>query len=270
MSAYLGPIGGLISVAQFRGSQDTKVERTFTEKRLLSGATRVQMTPRPSRSWNCAVPHSRLQHHAALKAYVYGGWEQPPLFVPVDAPYSNVMTPQRSQPGRAGGWAGDGVPETGMQVPGIGPVTGLRSAGGLVTLGGFSTPVMPGRPMTGSVWCSTVGGGAVRLVLTVFSASRAVVSTQTVTRNLGLTMERLSVSAPPSSSGAYAQLQVRGANAIACAACTWTADVRPWVPGVLAGAVFISGWSSELKTLDVNQREPVESLSFEVMEVGDA
>lgn len=270
MTAYLGTIGELTPVVQIRGQQDLTAEREFSEKKLLSGVVRVQVAPRANRKWSCSVPYAEIPDYALLKSRVLGELGGPPLFVPVDGPTTNVMSPQRSLPGRGGGWAGDGVLQPGVQVLGVGAVTGLRSAGGLITLGGFSTPVMPGRPVTGSVWVGVEGWGTVKFTVSVFTASGAQVASSTVRRTVGTTLTRVMATVDVPNGGAYVQLRVTGANSVACAACTWTPTARPWAPGVTAPAVFISGWSSGLKMLHSSDAEPIESVSFDVMEVGDA
>ena len=56
-SAYIGRIGSLIPVMQFRGGSSLDVERQSTHHRLLSGAIRVQVAPVANREWSCSVPY---------------------------------------------------------------------------------------------------------------------------------------------------------------------------------------------------------------------
>lgn len=268
-SAYIGHIGALIPVVQTRGSTSLDAERQTTEHRLLSGAIRIQVAPTTNHKWSCSVPLSHPQDHAGLKALIYAQPTNPPLFIPVDAPTSNVLTPARSQPGEFSGWAGDGAPVDGVVVPGVGLVRGVRSAGGVVTLGGFSTPVVPGKPVTGSVYLGRVAAGSATITVTVFNAAGSALTLRSSQVTVGPEMTRGNVTIDQVPAGAaYVQVRVSGANTIACPAVTWTDKLLPWVPGLMALRVFVGGWSADLKVLDSNTREPVESISFDVTEVG--
>lgn len=267
-SAYIGRIGALMPVVQSRGSSSLEVERKSTQHQLLSGAFRVQVAPVTNHKWSCSVPLAFANEHAGVKALVYSEPSAPPLFVPVDAPASNVLSAERSQPGSFGGWGGDGTQISGVDVPGVGVVRGVRSAGGLVTFGGFSTPVVPGKPVTASVYLGRVRSGYAAVTVTVFAADGSSVATRSTQVIVGPDINRghVTINQVPAR-GAYVQVRVTGANTIACPAVTWTDHPMPWVPGLLAPTVYVGGWSSDLKVLDPTTGEPVESISFDVMEV---
>lgn len=275
MVAYLGNPGSLIRVHD-PADQSKDSQRPVRYMSTLGGATFAQIGPRTKRSWDVRLPRiSTPSEVATWQAFVEGEFGNGPWwFVPELAATSNVLSPRGSllDPG--------GVDQAGTSSNG-GPLTlpdGSRAGRSWLAQSGMNlylpwagaleyVPVVPGLPVTGSVYAQGAAGTSLRMRF--YDTSGVVVRTASASSYSGSSVQRLHVSSVTQEGEASVLLIVRnnaGSFRVARPAITWTDTVRPWSVGAGAPAVHVAGYSEDA-TLAVPGREMV-GVSLTVQEVG--
>lgn len=268
---YLGSPGRMVGIkcptVQRLGASDRYV---FQE--TLEGKVKAQVVPNQRRVWD--VSTGRLTTPAEvgmLMNFASGGWGSGPFwFLPADAPVVNVMPAQELMELR----------ETGTNVEG-GP---MRLAGGgwaansLALVGDgsqirwrYSTesdpPVIPGVPVTGSVW---VLGANADVALQFINDNGEVISTVS-SSNVSASVEgvRVSVTAMPPSDAVRVSVIARRAIRAAQPAITFTDQLYPWGDGQGCRQAVIHSVSRDVTKAFADPRTGRWSdVSFVVQEVG--
>lgn len=269
--AFLGQLGSLIEFVHYKGDISVTNNREVNFKTLLGGGRVAQVAPAPGlRTWSVSTTGLDSSQFAAFDALAAGAYGDVHAFVTPLAQVTNVMTKAASLPGLGGkkwGAAGDATPVGPVMLPSGVRSSALRSAGGLVTIGGFSTPVLPGVPVTGSVYLARVSPGSATITVTVFNEAGSALTLRSSQVTVGPDPVRGYVSIPNVPAGAaYVQVRASGANTIAAPAITWTAAPTPWTVGRGCQSAVISDVKEDQQ--DADPREPWGSFSFTVTEVG--
>ena len=273
MVAYLGHPGSLIRVHD-PADQSKDTSRPARYLSTIGGATFAQVGPRTKRSWDVRLPRiSSPAEVATWQAFVEGEFGYGPWwFVPELAATTNVMSPR-------GSLLETSVDQAGASSNG-GPLTLPDSSRAgrswlveddrtvfLPWVSGLEyVPVVPGLPVTGSVFVS--GPAGTSLQMRFYSDEGP--ATRTVSApSSGGGVQRLSVSTVAQEGEASVLLLVRNSSSsfhVARPAITWTDGVRPWSVGAGAPKVHVASYSEDV-TLAVPSREMV-GVSLTVQEVG--
>lgn len=269
--AFVGPLGGLVEIAHYRGSMGTRADREVSFKRTLGGGLRGFGTPdRGLREWSVSAPGQSSAQVAPVEVLLASG-PGPFHWVDPSAQMTNVLTPRKSLPGAGNefAWTGSGVVAGGpVQAEGIGAVAHSVATNGSQVFLAWNTPVLPGVNVTGSVYATGYNGTSARIFLRFYKPD----GTFTSTSGMGLvnqdaTLRRVSVTGTPPAGSTWCLITVTGAGSVALPAVTWTPKLTPWGKGRGAAKAVVHGLSEDLRV--VSQTQQVRDLSFTVTEVSN-
>ena len=275
MTAYLGSLGSLVRV-ECPADQSKDTERPTRYVSTLGGSMFAQVGPRTKRSWDVRLPRiSTPAEVATWQAFVEGEYGDGPWwFVPEMAATTNLVSPRGSVLDHGGSVHGGTSPNGGPMVLPDGSRAG-RSwlVEPDVTLilpwvgGSERVPVLPGVPVTASLWVA--GSTTPQMRVAVYDGNGSFTRYVYGTTSTGAVAERFSVTFTPNAGESSCVIFLAGASSayrVARPAVTWTDSVRPWAVGAGAPAVHVAGFSEDV-TLAVDGREMV-SASLKVQEVG--
>jgi hypothetical protein len=275
MAAYVGPIGALVKVRTPTRVRPT-VARPASARVTLGGRRKVHLGARALRGQHVALPYSSPGDVANLAALVAGEYGPGPFWwVDPWAQVTNLYTPAASTLD-AGTWAtANGPAAAGGAVQLDDGVLAGRSivpsgSGVTVYLGRRlgvrdDTPVLPGVPVTASVW---VSGDSVTVRAQFVDAAGALLTSATTTYSAGGTPRRVSVTGTPPATATAVYVAVTGATRIARPALTWTSGVRPWHVGQGMPRVAITALDSDVVTAWDGAHGQGLTAAFTVLEVG--
>lgn len=270
MTVYLGTLGRMIPIYSTPSAQLDAEER-YSFSTTLEGRRKAQARPIGRRTWGLSAQFADPSEHSALSAFANGAWGIGPfIFVPVDAPHTNLLTPAAStcmettfstaKPGGPVNLGADGWAASSLTTP-------IEDPNGMY-FGDASEliPVTPGQPVTGSAWVQGIGA-RVRLNWYDMNGnylSSFVASTSTATS----TMSRLSVVGTPPSGAAACRLLIVGPAGMRATrpAVTWSNGVQPWSDGQGCKKAVVSTFSRDQVLAVIGNT--YSNVSFTVTEVG--
>lgn len=263
MADYLGPLGGMVRlpcVSRIETAREPRY-RTFTS---VEGVGRAQMLPRPMpRSWSVSVDVEDpglldVAEAFALGLYGRGPW----TYVPCDAGKLNVLTPAQSALVNMGAE----FAHTGPVVIGGHPLPVSLSASiptgwrGLVDV-----PVVPGVPVTASIWVQSSTGAPI--ITTEIYVGASGIGSQSVAGSSGGMWQRLSWTGVPPAGATQIRLGVRSSvTAVAGPQVTWTSKPVGYAMGRAASSVIIE----QAASVPIYLPGPYSDGQWTVREVGDA
>lgn len=263
MSSYLGPLGGMIRlpcVSEIRAERESR----YRVSTSVEGVATAQLLPRPlPRSWAVSSDIEDPGMLDVIEAFSLGLYGRGPFtFVSCDAARLNVLTPAQSALTRTGPEFALTGPVTvqGQPLPVSASVSVPSSWRGLVDV-----PVVPGTPVTASVWVQSATGAPI--ITTAFFQGASMTGTNSVTGANGGMWQRLSWSGVAPAGASQLRLGVRSSvTAVAGPQVTWTRQPVPYAMGRGAESVIIESASS----VPIYLPGPYSSGSYTVREVGDA
>lgn len=263
---YLGTLGRMIGI-KCPASQNVEHEERYTFQTTLEGRRKAQPRPIGRRTWSLQTSDATTPAQvAALMQFAQGAWGPGPfVFVPADAPYTNMLTPEIAScaPGTAlYAYTQSGGP---MQTPDGFAARSLinTSPSQLLAFGRTLTPASPGQSVTASAYVA--GAGArVRIYFydagggSITSATSSVVSDGAVIRS------HITRVAPPGT----ASVRVLAIDTVqACnPAITWTDDLQPWADGQGCENAVVQAASRDL--VQAVPGATYSRMTFTVSEVG--
>jgi hypothetical protein len=249
----------------------------------LGGAVKAQLGKRTAREIKVdheMVDPAGIANLAALVAGEYGGG--PFWWVDPWAQVTNLLTPAASvlevgtwraedaakavsaasvllaDGGRAGRSIVVGVPSELLTLPRRPTASGWPAADNI--------PVLPGKPVTASVYAS---GTAVDVRMQWLDAAGTSLGSQTArTAAPGAIARRCSVTGVPPEGAASCYVAVTGANVIARPAVTWTARVMPWHVGQGMPRVVVAAIDEDPALASIAPGRQWAASSYTVTEVG--
>lgn len=263
MSQFLGPLGGLVRVPCVSDLQVSRDPR-YRVSLSVEGVARAQMLPRPlPRTW---VLSADLEDPGALdivEAFALGVYGRGPFtWVPDDAVALSVLTPAQSALRNLGTEFAAAGPVTvqGVSLPVSASVSIPSSWKGLVDV-----PVVPGAPVTASVWVQSATGAPI--ISTGFVVGGGIPATESVTGSLGGTWQRLTWSGVAPAGASQLRLGVRSSvTAVAGPQVTYTTGPVPYAMGRAASSVIVESAEST----PIYLPGPYSSGQWIIREVGDA
>lgn len=232
MGVWMGSLGALVEIA-CPSTQSRSGGVQYASAETVDGG-RVAQAVRTLRSWSLDVSVATPSELGTLEQMADRVRHEPGIFVPVDAPMSNVATPKdtsvRFAPRR--GWMpyGPRVMPDGTWV-GAAQISDPATRTGSALMQATMTPVIPGKPVTVSAW---LVGGQIRVALQN-AANREVRAFFTPADQSTVVPVRHVVTIPADQvtvDVAGLWVTVEGDSTYAGGlAVTWTDQVMPWSAG---------------------------------------
>ena len=270
VSAWLGPLGNLVEFAHYKGSASVDLDRKVVFTETIGGGRFGQASPTTGlRTWAMSATYMDPSQWAGFELLAMGAYGNQHVFLEPLALVTNVISPLKSLPGLGGSasWvSGDNSPSGLVAIEGGTRVPTVRSGGGSMYMR-FDAPVMPGKPVTVSVYAL---GSSVRMNVSFIDASGTYVgSGGSVTQAMaGGSLRRLSRSivAPPTAAAVY--ISVTGASVAAAPAVTWTNTLMPWARGRGCEKAVIHGVGDSTVLAGGSAGRQFANFDFTVTEVG--
>lgn len=263
MSQYLGPLGGLVPIPCM---SELRVERDSRYRVSLSveGVARAQMLPQPlPRVWALSAELEAPGALDVVEAFALGLYGSGPFtFVPDDAAALSVLTPAQSALSNLGPEysAAGPVVVDGTYLPASAAFSLASSWRGLVDV-----PVVPGVPVTASVWVQSSTGAPI--ISTGWVVGGSIPGTESVTGSSGGMWQRLSWTGVPPAGASQLRLGVRSSvTAVAGPQVTYTSKPVPYAMGRAAQSVIVESAQST----SIYLPGPYSNGEWVVREVGDA
>lgn len=270
MSAFLGPVGALVEF-KCPSSEDISRADNVSLDWTLGGVQKAQYGARAPRAWRLSIDTATPEQVAGLAGLVAGLYGPPPwVYVGAWAQVTNLLPPPASVCA-PGSWTGSGVAGGPVDLAGSPrPVLSvLNSSGGLLSFP--PVPVVPGVPVTGSVWAAGSSSYQVQLAFRDASGTNISVTANSVSAGVGAPLVRGSITLVPPAAAVEVQLRLVGALRAAQPAVTWTPDMGAWMVGEGAPKVIARGLSQAVQLAVRDQAFMRRAgVSFTLEEVGNA
>lgn len=263
MSQYLGPLGGLVRVpcaSELQVSRDSRYRVSMS----VEGVARAQLAPTPlPRLWSLAVGAESPGALDIVEGFALGLYGRGPFtWVPDDAAALSALTPAQSALRNLGPEFAPAGPVTvdGVSLPVSASVSVPSSWRGLVDV-----PVVPGVPVTASVWVQSATGAPI--ISTGWIVGGSIPATESVTGSSGGMWQRLSWTGVAPAGASQLRLGVRSSvTAVAGPQVTYTTAPVPYAMGRAASSVIVESAEST----PIYLPGPYSSGRWIVREVGDA
>lgn len=267
---YLGTLGRMIGI-KCPASQNVEHEERYTFQTTLEGRRKAQVRPRGPRTWSLQTSDATTQAQVAtLMQFAQGAWGPGPfVFLPADAPVTNLLTPAASLcgPGEfvltSGVTVTEGAP---MRTPdGWAARSLIKTTPNGLFLGKDMIPVLPGTPVTGSAYIRGAGGKvSIHWYDSTGTIITSVLSTETAESSV---VKRCSLTAMPPSNAVSCRLAVTASvQQAAWPAVTWTDKLQTFGEGQGCTKSVVSTASRSL--VMAVPGFTYSNLSFNVTEVG--
>ena len=261
---YLGTLGRLIEIKCPTSLQDSR-SGGFTFATTLEGKVKAQALPGGRRVWDVELGQLTTPDDLQrLEQFAQGAWGAGPfVFVPADAPVTNVLPPRVASLDPAVLSAAT-APDGPLLTP---EGWAARSVSRTQTIGYFGTahsPVVSGQPVTGAAYVLGADGG-VRLYWYDRDGAQISWNTSPV-RSTASEVVRSHVTALPPEGAVSCRLSfVFGAQA-AWPTITWTDRLMPVSPGHGCDRAVVHGVSKDV--VRATETQQLYSAGFTVTEVG--
>ena len=273
MSIYLGNLGRLVEL-KGPSSQSVAADDGYTFKTTLEGRVKARARTARPRQWSVDIGAATPADIANLLAFAGGEWGNGPfVWVSVDAPVTNLLTPEVARCGPQAVFSSS-VSRSGPMALGGGQWSGASLTAsdptGTLWVGASKAPVpvIPGLPVTASAY--VIGDGA-KVRLHWYRADGTLLPAFLTSAGSGVagSPRRLHVTATPPEGAVSCTISTTRATQITRPAATWTDTLFDWHPGEGCPQAVIHGLS---RSVILALREPsygrYSSASFTITEVG--
>lgn len=267
MPVYLGSLGRLVKLP-YVGSQQVQSEERYNFASTLEGKRKAQIRAKGPRTWALSANHFRPNEHSLLSQFANGAWGNGPfVFVSADAPVSNMLTPGAAScdPAliTATAFISNGGPvevESGVWVG----RSYLNTSSSINTAFPARTPVILGRPVTGSAY---VRGAGMKVNISFWDAADQFISSAASTGSGSASAwSRLDVTRIPPANAVRVAVYASGAGRGAAPAVTWSDSVLPWSDGQGCDKAVVHGVTRD--QVKAMPGHTYSNVSFTVSEVG--
>lgn len=241
MAGHIGTLAHLLPAMPTREAPATAPDRFALQEAAHKRWAFVEHTGPRLRTWQVDSTALTSEQAGALTELAEGAWGYGPfIFIPCPAHATNVLTPAQSLL--------EGVANAGpVALPG-GAVAPRSVVGGQTVILADKVPVIPGKPVTVSLY---MAGGSATVSFKTLTGSTVGSRPLKPTGDL---MQRVIATAPSVPATArYATITATGYTALARPQLSWTAETVPWAAGGGAAQVVIQnssptpihgGWST--------------------------
>ena len=231
---YLGTLDRMIGLdcpAEQAVSHAGRVSTVST----VEGRVKAMVVPESGRSWSLAVSDAARQSESAtLQEFVTGAWGAGPfIFVPVDAPLTNLLSPREAsalEPGISTVGGPVDLGEEGWAASSL--IVGDPETSPEVYANVVDVPVLPGRAVTGSAWLRP--GFASSSLLRLYWRGRdgaTVGASSTAAIPAGSGLQRVTITAMPPAGAVGVRLVAYKVELLTRPQITWTDGPVPWAAG---------------------------------------
>lgn len=237
---WLGPLGGLVPIDCATTLTPSRGPRVVTVE-TVGGHRRAYRLPRtPARVWDVYVDTTSPLEVDKVAGFAEGAWgEGPFVFVSDEAAALNVLTPGQadfSAPMDVAYVSSGPVVVGGMHLPASAVVSIPSSWRALADY----IPVVPGLPVTVSVWAQSVTG-APQFTIVWRSGTALDPTSQTVTGSAGGMWQRLTWTGTPPAGTTAVRIGARASvTALAGPQVSWTPGPVEWAAGRGADSVVVT------------------------------
>lgn len=231
---YLGTLDRMIGLdcpAEQSVSHAGRVSTVTT----VEGRVKAMVVPESGRSWSISVSAgARQAASASLQEFVTGAWGSGPfIFVPVDAPLTNLLSPKEAAaltPGVSSIGGPVDLGEAGWAASSL--IVGDPETSPEIYANVADVPVLPGRAVTGSAWLRPgfVSPSLLRLYWrgrdgeTLGAASTAAIPA-------GSGLQRVTITATPPAAAVGVRLVAYKVEMLTRPQITWTPGPVEWAAG---------------------------------------
>lgn len=265
MTVYLGTLGRMIPIYSTPSAQ-LETEERYSFSTTLEGRRKAQTRPIGRRTWGLNAQFADPSEHSLLSQFANGAWGPGPfVFVPVDAPHTNLLMPAVSRCDPSENYEASVTPAGPMGTPdGVAPRSYLSNGSGVILFGRDRNPVIQGVPVTGAAY---VLGDKARVRLNWYRADGSLLSqtNSTMESTLGV-VQRIHVTAVPPAEAAGCIVSVVGGLQACMPSMTWGAELMPWSDGQGCVRSVVHGLSRS-QVLAV-PGHTYSNVSFTITEVG--
>lgn len=268
--AYIGPFGGMVGF-ECPSSEGTDPQRPEVSRTTIGGDTKVKRAPRGKRLWQVGLGVARPSEIASLLAMAEFG-TPPYRWVGPWAQVTNALTARQSVL-LDGVAARDGATHTpGGAVKLADGTWAVRSLAISGVYGdtrvGHITPVVPGVPVTASVYLRALGavGARMRIVWVDSAGGDTGAQLDSLFAGSQTAMHRFHVTATPPPVAAGLSIRVENANQVANPAVTYSSELLDWHTGH-GGESCTASIPSEAAILATNKRDSSGQLTSLAMTV---
>lgn len=249
MSVYIGKLGQLVQLP-YVTSQSIELAESHTFTTTLEGRVKSQVRPIRRRTWALSASRYLPNARGALSAFTSGEWGPGPfVWVPVDAPVTNMLTPEQSTCDPSTAFTAGFTPSGPMDLGDdgfAGRSFASASPLGVVYFGSDLAPVMQGRKVTGSVY---LDGSTSAARIYWYNSAGAFVSSSTGSTTALPGTNRKFVTAMPPGTAVSARMAATNATKAARPALTWTDGLVAWAEGQGCQKAVVHGLSQEIMQL---------------------
>ena len=267
---YLGSLGRMIGI-KCPASQNVQAEERYTQSVTLEGRRKAQVRPVGRRTWSLQTSDATTpSEHSLLSQFANGVWGNGPfVFLPTDAPVSNILTPAASLSA-----PGEFVLTSGVTVTEGSPLwtpdgwaarSFIKSTNNGLFLGAERMPVPPSGKITVAAYVRGNGGA---VGVSFYDSSGAPLGSQYSSVTAGATnVVRSWLTVTPPVGAVSCRVLVNSATQQAAwPSITWTDSLQPFGEGQGCLKAVVSSMSRD-QVLAV-QGNTYSNVSFTVMEVG--
>ena len=267
MPVYLGSLGRLVKLP-YVGSQQVQAEERYNFSSTLEGKRKAQVKPKGPRTWALSADHFRPNEHSLLSQFADGAWGNGPfVFVSADALVSNMLTPGAASCDPAlivaTSFVSNGGPaevEPGLWVG----RSYLNTSSSINMAFPARTPVVPGKPVTGSAY---VRGAGMKVYISFWDAADQFISSASSSGSgSASSWSRLSVTRTPPANAVRVAVYTNGAGRGAAPAVTWSEGVLPWSDGQGCDKAVVHGVTRD--QVKAMPGHTYSNIGFTVSEVG--
>lgn len=265
---YLGSLGRMIGI-KCPASQNVQAEDRHSFSTTLEGRRKAQVRQAGRRTWSLQTSDATTPaEHSLLSQFASGAWGNGPFaFVSADAPHTNLLTPGAASCDlsliSSTAFISNGGPaevEPGLWVA----RSYLNTSSSINMAFPARTPVIPGRPVTGSAF---VRGAGMKLNISFWDAADQFISSYASSGSGSASAwSRLSATRTPPANAVRVAVYATGAGRAAAPAVTWSESVLPWSDGQGCEKAVVSSMSRE--QVLAAPGNTYSNVSFTVMEVG--
>lgn len=267
---YLGSLGRMIGI-KCPASQNVQAEERYTPSVTLEGRRKAQVRPVGRRMWSLQTSDATTPtEHSLLSQFASGAWGNGPfVFLPADAPVSNVLTPAASlsAPGEfvlaSGVTVTEGAP---LRTPdGWAARSFIKSTNNVLFLGADLVPLPPSGKVTIAAYVRG-SGGAAGVAFYDSAGGSLGTSYSSVTAGASNVVRSWLTVTPPVGAVSCRVMVNSATQQAAWPSVTWTDSLQPFGEGQGCLKAVVSSMSRD-QVLAV-PGSTYSNVSFTVMEVG--
>lgn len=266
--ALFGTPGRIIEFFPWENDQSVDHRRSLSVHDTVGGGSFAFRGKRTRRTWSLKNDDLSPEEYRDIELMMYDVHGPGPFWlIDQEARATNALTPSQSLPGLHGelsGYLGSVSASAPLEMPDGFYAPSATATGAVYFRPGV--PVLPGTPMTFSIYASQGATGAIDF----YSSSGSLISRAGTMFSQGSgSIRRFHRTATPPPGAATVYFTVTSSTMVAAPAVTFTSSLRPWSVGKGSSNVVVSSWERSFEVMStLSTDRQLVSVSMEVEEVG--